>query len=663
MDNLLINWSALPSVKPYVILSAPDSYYGIAGIAGYTTLTSAPDNWTITVNGASSFFSITVTVTNNQLFSVPFKNINITGAFWGDGTINTSNSHTYSYTGTPATYTATFYSDGLIDPSQPAQLGGQVYSHVWDSPEFLTAVNKWYDPNSVTITNFVGAFYACINLISVPTSLPPGVTYIYDMFVNASSFNSPIGNWDISSVNNMQQLFTGASSFNQDISSWDVSNIFGMSAMFSGASSFNQPIGNWNVSQVSGIGDMFNYATSFNQDISSWNIRSLFGASGFLNGATSFSPQSNTTHMDNLLTQWAALPSIPSYITLSADDSFYSNAGVAGYNTLTSAPYNWTITAYLLGPHTFLILTINVTSTNQFKIPLSNVNNLSVSWGDGTIDTNLSHTYSYSGTPQTYTIEVTGFLLVNNTLPARLGGDWGSPEFLTGVTQWYYKGTGFAITDFSNGFFNCTNLLVVPKKFPPNVTNTSYMFSGATSFNQFVFIPPSVTDLSNMFSGATSFNQFVPFPQRGTDLSNMFSGATSFNQDLYFFQAVSITDMHGMFNGAVSFNGAIVNLNATNVTNMSNLFNNATSFNQDISSWNVSNVTNMSNMLTGATSFSPQSNTTHMDNLLTNWSQLSSIQTGVTLDAPDSYYGNAGAAGYTTLTSAPDNWTINTNHV
>ena len=76
------------------------------------------------------------------------------------------------------------------------------------------------------------------------------VTYMGSMFAGNSSFNQPIGDWDLSSVTYIWSMFNGASAFNQPIEDWDVSSVTFMSNMFNGASAFNQNISNWCVTNI-----------------------------------------------------------------------------------------------------------------------------------------------------------------------------------------------------------------------------------------------------------------------------------------------------------------------------------------------------------------------------------------------------------------------------
>ena len=68
---------------------------------------------------------------------------------------------------------------------------------------------------------------------------------------------------DTSKVTDMQWMFLGATSFNQPIGNWDTSEVTDMKNMFTDAASFNQPIGNWNTSKVTDMLDMFKGAASY----------------------------------------------------------------------------------------------------------------------------------------------------------------------------------------------------------------------------------------------------------------------------------------------------------------------------------------------------------------------------------------------------------------
>ena len=46
------------------------------------------------------------------------------------------------------------------------------------------------------------------------------------MFRDATAFNQPIGNWIVSSVEQMERMFKDATAFNQDLSHWNVDKVF-----------------------------------------------------------------------------------------------------------------------------------------------------------------------------------------------------------------------------------------------------------------------------------------------------------------------------------------------------------------------------------------------------------------------------------------------------
>lgn len=126
------------------------------------------------------------------------------------------------------------------------------------------------------------------------------------------------------------------------------------------------------------------------------------------------------------------------------------------------------------------------------------------------------------------------------------------------------------------------NLVKVPTTLPSNITNISYMFNRALSFNQDI----SMWDTSKV-----------------TDMSEMLSQTSSFNQSLNTWDVSKVTSMKGMFRLSESFNQPLANWNTSKVINMHSMFNDSGNFNQDISSWNVSNVVEMDWMFANASAF------------------------------------------------------------
>jgi hypothetical protein len=113
-----------------------------------------------------------------------------------------------------------------------------------------------------------------------------------------------------------------------------------MQAMFKGASTFNVYIGNWSTLQLTNTIEMFKNATSFNHDLSFWNISQLTDATEMFDGSGL-----STANYDALLVGWAnQAPNIQSNVDFGAQGIQYTiGISQAARDTLTNAPYNWSI--------------------------------------------------------------------------------------------------------------------------------------------------------------------------------------------------------------------------------------------------------------------------------------------------------------------------------
>lgn len=116
------------------------------------------------------------------------------------------------------------------------------------------------------------------------------------MFLNAKSFNYPIGNWDTSNVTDMSGTFNNAQSFNQDISRWNTSKVTTMDSMFANAYVFNQKLNTWNTSKVTNMANLFNGAKTFNQDLSNWDTSNVTNMSYMFSSANAFDQDISNWH-------------------------------------------------------------------------------------------------------------------------------------------------------------------------------------------------------------------------------------------------------------------------------------------------------------------------------------------------------------------------------
>ena len=157
----------------------------------------------------------------------------------------------------------------------------------------------------------------------------------------ASSFDQPIGDWDVSNVEFMNHMLR-QTPFNQDISNWNTSKVQDMSFMFYQNSSFNQPIGSWDTSSVTNMERMFDGTSAFDQDLSNWIVTGVttFGPS-FMNNVTL-----STENYDLLLSGWAQQSGdLQVGLNIGFGNSTYSVATGQQYkDILTGNPVLWSIT-------------------------------------------------------------------------------------------------------------------------------------------------------------------------------------------------------------------------------------------------------------------------------------------------------------------------------
>ena len=219
-------------------------------------------------------------------------------------------------------------------------------------------------------------------------------------------------------------------------------------------------------------------------------------------------------------------------------------------------------------------------------LPLRGVVDAMVDWGDGSAvhvlgADDVAHAYAEDGV---FVVRIAGSV-------TRYGvdaGPYAGVEALVGVSSWGALG----LSSLSGAFWGASNLVAVPASLPAGVVDASFMFAGASSFDQALggWDVSGVVSMESMFAGARRFDQALgTWDVAGVfDMRAMFMGAASFvGEGVDAWDVSSVADMSEMFVGALSFVGNIDAWDVSSVSDMGAMFFDAASFDRDLSGWCV----------------------------------------------------------------------------
>ena len=246
-------------------------------------------------------------ISNNNQITIPTNGDGYNYSVdWGDGTHDTNltadKTHTYSSVGS---YTVSIF--GKFPQIDFGKNSDGELSTIESDARKLVSIIKWGDNRWSSMEN---SFMECTSLEGDATDKPnlSSVTTTKSMFYGATSFNDPIGDWDVSNVTNMNSMFAYAYSFNQNIGNWNVSKVTDMGSMFKEAKIFNQDLGDWSVGNVRTMKSMFEgialSTENYDQILIRWSEQTLKSSVQFNAGNSIYSCGDAQDARDKLLNLW-----------------------------------------------------------------------------------------------------------------------------------------------------------------------------------------------------------------------------------------------------------------------------------------------------------------------------------------------------------------------
>lgn len=197
---------------------------------------------------------------------------------WGDGTVNSELTHTYTDYGFYTVKTKLMPEDNntkklLIECKN-------VNKNITDAHNLFSSCEnlKYVDMSRIkdnNITDMSGMFNGCINLIELNVGglNTSNVTTMNSMFSSCYALSTDISHFDVSNVTDMRDMFFNAKVDGSQFKNWRISNVEYMTCMFFGSDIYNDlDLSTWDVSNVKSFMQMFagcHVNTYIN--ISNWN--------------------------------------------------------------------------------------------------------------------------------------------------------------------------------------------------------------------------------------------------------------------------------------------------------------------------------------------------------------------------------------------------------
>ena len=416
------------------------------------------------------------------------------------------------------------------------------------------SISRWVIDN---ITD-IGYLFAYTQKFNQPLNNwnTTNVTNMGAVFEGATLFNQPLNNWNTANVTNMSRMFSGATSFNQPIDNWNTGNVIYLLEMFKNATSFNQPLNNWNTIKTTQMNEMFYGATSFDQPLDGLEIKSVLYISDIFKDC-GMSCENLSITLQSFQNQAASYLMYSRWIGALSANQYYNQTGQAAITALQAR--GWTITGGTyaedcITPKSWFTTVWDITKpTDRTNSPNTTIafpgvgTNYRIDWEDVDNPTLAGHhgtvTVPLSSATSPYYLAVPSGITKVRIKAHKAGGTFynfvqtyqnsNKPDSkrLIAVEQWGSN----KWTSMYSAFYSCENMDVTATDVPDLSTCQyfNFMFSGCTS-------------LVNTNGSISGWNT-----AKVTDMSYMFQNATSFNQPLDSFKIDAVTtNMENMLQGS-----------------------------------------------------------------------------------------------------------------